>query len=99
MKRLVISLLAAFALTAAYYVVALIAGPIVSGGPPMTIPAGLYAPLSLPSRVFRAIAPESIQTATMSTPGVEPLLFFAGNVVLVSVVIFAMIRLIAKNRN
>ena len=99
MKRSIISVLAAFALTAAYYVLALIAGPIVSGGPPMAIPAGLYAPISLPSRVFLAIVPESIQMATMSTPGVEPVLFFAGNVLLLAVLIFAIVSLISKKGN
>ena len=99
MKRSTNSVLAAFALTAAYYVLALIAGLIVSGGPPMAIPAGLYAPISLPSRVFRAIVPESIQMATISTPGVEPVLFFTGNVLLLSVLIFAIVSLISKKGN
>ena len=99
MKRIIIAMIAAFAMTLAYYVVALIAGPIISGGPPMTIPAALYIPISLPSRVYRSLVPDSIQMATLSSPGVEPVLFFAINVLLLSVLIFAIVSLISKKGN
>ena len=99
MKRIIIAMIAAFAMTLAYYVVALIAGPIISGGPPMTIPSALYIPISLPSRVYRSLVPDSIQMATLSSPGVEPVLFFAINVLLLSVLIFAIVSLISKKGN
>lgn len=98
MKRIIIAILAAFAMTLAYYVVALNAGPIIIGGPPMTIPAALYIPISLPSLIYRSLVPDSIQMATLSSPGVEPLLFFVGNVLLVSVIIYALIRLTSRTR-
>lgn len=99
MKRSLISILIAFLVTGAYYVVALVAGPIVTGGPPMTTPAGFYTPISLPSRIYRAIMPDSIQMATLSTPGVEPLMFFVGNVLLMSMIVFVLIGLFSKKRD
>lgn len=98
MKRIIIAMIAAFATTLAYYVIALIAGPIISGGPPMTIPAALYIPISLPSLIYRSLVPDSIQMATRSSPGVEPLLFFVGNVLLVSMIIYPSIKLISRTR-
>ena len=98
MKRALISILIAFLVILAYYTVALIAGPI-TGGPPMMMPPSLYTPISLPSRLYRAIAPDSIQTATMSSPGLEPLMFFVGNVLLMSIIVFVVISLFSKRRD
>ncbi len=98
MKRFFFSVGLAIVLLFAYYFVAFVVGPAISGGPPMTTTVGWYAPISLPYRVYRAIMPDTVQMATLSIPGVEPIMFFVANVLLLTLVIFAIAGLTSKQK-
>lgn len=97
MKKIAIAFGLSLALVLLYYFVAYVISPFILGTGPLSPHPVLYAPISLPYAVYSFAAPDAIQNLLTSIPGgsfVEGLLFLVVNAMILSVPLYAVIRLI-----
>jgi hypothetical protein len=97
-KRLLISIAVAFFLLLLLTAVGMISGMLANGDVLSPDPAVAWT-TALPRLIYRTAAPDLIQDRLVGIPGVESLLFFAGNLVLYSALIYGLITLFAGSRS
>lgn len=86
-----------FVMVVVYSMIALLVGSIM--GSPMSMEPRMAMMLSLPSTLYSAIAPDSIQLALASSPTggmIEKIAFFAANVFIYSLPIFGIVKLLRR---
>lgn len=102
MKRLLIAIATSLVCVVLYYFLAYVISPFILGTPPLTPHSSLYAPISLPARVYPTIAPDAIQNFLAATPGggmVELLIFLVSNAALLSVPIYGVFALTSRKQD